>query len=244
MDHLVEIINSGRLDLMRLPGFAKRRARGIPERIRISAQAPVDYSGFGVNIDVEAAFIDQVKREVSRHCCNRIFKEISEADSFSIHDFRGLSERELSSRVVGEIKDRGFKNAVVSPKIGTLIQDSASFVISSESMVSSQSGSDCYMIGSIYGYHDVYVDPYMKWDDNRLLLFSDACADASSFCCSAPIVDSHSFNPRMIIELDFSCEIADAHSMFVRDDSNPDIDPRLVSKMRDQKITRLLDEED
>ena len=244
MKDLVEIINSGRVDLMRLPGFVKRRARGIPERVRISSQCPIDHSGLGTGIDMEAAFIDQLKREVSRHCCNRIFKEISDADSFSIHDFRGMPEREVASRIVDEIKAFRFKNVVVSPKIGTFIQDSPSFVISSESMISSQSGSDSYMIGSIYGYHDVYVDPYMKWDDNRLLLFSDACADASSFCCSAPIVDSHSFNPRMIIELDFSCEIAGAHSMFVRDDSNPDIDPRLVSKMRDQKITRLLDEED
>jgi len=244
MKDLVEIINSGRVDLMRLPGFVKRRARGIPERVRISAQCPIDHSGLGTGIDMEAAFIDQLKREVSRHCCNRIFKEISEADSFSIHDFRRMSERELSSRIVEEIKARGFKNAVVSSKIGTLIQDSASFLISSESMLPPLSGLDSYMIGSIYGYHDVYVDPYMKWDDNRLLLFSDAFADASGFRCSDPIVDSHSFNPRMIIEFEFSYEIADTHSMFVRDDSNTDIDPRLVSKMRDQKITRLLDEED
>jgi len=244
MDRLVDIINGGRVDLMRLPGFVKRRERGISERVRISAHCPVDYSGFGLDIDVEAEFIDQIKREVSRHCYNRIFKDISETYSFSVHDFRGMSEREVSSRIVDEIKAAGFKNAVVSPKIGTLIQDSAFFVISSESMVSIRSGSDIYMIGSIYGYHDVYVDPYMKWDDNRLLLFSDAFADASGFRCSDPILDCSTFRPRMIIEFDFSCEIADVHSMFVRDDSNPEIDPRLVSKMRDQKITRLLDEED
>jgi hypothetical protein len=244
MDRLVDIINGGRVDLMRLPGFVKRRARGISERVRISAHCPVDYSGFGVDIDVEAEFIDQIKREVSMHCYNIIFKDISETYSFSVHDFRGMSEREVSSHIVDEIKAAGFKNAVVSPKIGTLIQDSASFVISSESMVSIRSGSDIYMIGSIYGYHDVYVDPYMKWDDNRLLLFSDAFADASGFRCSDPILDCSTFRPRMIIEFDFSCEIADVHSMFVRDDSNPEIDPRLVSKMRDQKITRLLDEED
>ena len=244
MDRLVDIINGGRVDLMRVPGFVKRRARGISERVRISAQCPVDNSGFGTSIDVEAAFIDQIKSEVSRHCCSRIFKDISETDSFSVHDFRGISEREVSSRIVDEIKAAGFKNVVVSPKIGTLIQDSASFVISSESMVSSRSGSDSYMIGSIYGYHDVYVDPYMKWDDNRLLLFSDAYADASRFRCSDPVADISMFNPRMIIEFHFSSEIVAAHSMFVRDDSNPDIDSLLLSKMRDQKITRLLDEEE
>lgn len=244
MDRLVEIVNGGRVDLARIPEFAKRQPRGISQRTRISAHSPVDYSGFGADIDVEAAFIEQIKDEISRHCHTRIFGEISDADSFSVHDFRGFPERFVASRIVDEIKARGFKNAVVSPKIGTLIQDSSSFVISSGSMASFKSGTDSYMIGSIYGYHDVYVDPYMNWDDNRILMFSDAFADASGFRCSDPIAASGMFNTRVIIEFDFSCEIAEAHSMFVRDDSNPDIDPRLVSKMRDQKITRLLDEED
>lgn len=244
MDRLVEIVNSGRVDLARIPGFAKRQSRGIAERTRISARSPVDYSGLGTGIDVMQECVEQIKGEISRHCHYRIFGEISDADSFSVHDFRGLPERLVASRIVDEIRARGFKSAVVSPKIGTLIQDSPSFVISSGSMVSVQSGLDSYMIGSIYGYHDVYVDPYMNWDDNRLLLFSDAFADASGFRCSDPIVECSTFNTRMIIEFDFFCEIADAHSMFVRDDSNPDIDPRLLSKMRDQKITRLLDEEE
>ncbi len=239
MDSLVEMINSGRLDLMRLPGFVKRRACGVPEKIRISANCPAGHSEFG--IDVMETFIDYLKREVSLHCCKSIFRQISESDSFSVHDFRGMSEGEVSSRIMDEIKASGFKNAVVSPKVGTLFQNCPSFVISSVSM---DSDSDFYMIGSIYGYHDIYVDRYMKWDDNRLLLFSEARADASAFICSDPFVDSQTFNPRMIIEFNFSCEVFDAHSMFVREDSNPDIDPRLLSKMRDQKITRLLDEED
>ena len=244
MDRLIEIINGGKVDLARLPRFVKRRARGIAERVRISAQCPVDYSGFATGIDAEAAFIDHLKSEVSRHCANGIFKKISDLDSFSVHDFRGMSEREVSSRIMDEIKATRFKCVLVSPKIGTILQDSPSFVISSVSMDSAHVGSDTYMVGSIYGYHDIYVDPSMKWDDNRLLLFSDAFADASRFICSDPVVDSHTFNPRVAIEFNFSCEVFEAHSMFVRDDSNPDIDPRLLSKMRDQKITRLLDEED
>lgn len=245
IDDIKKGIEEGRFDIFEPAGFVKKRACGNPERLRISASVPIDASAaFGLNVDMVAEFLAQLRRSVSDQCHKKIFGSLSDSERYSVRDLRGIPESMVVKELISEIKNSGFRYVLVGSRIATILQDSREFVISSDSLSSiSKSNSNVHMIGSIYGYQDVYLDPYMKWNDSRVMLFSEASALASGIKL-AEVADEATFAPRIIIEMSLEHSVGDSMVLYVRDDGNPDLDPGLMARMRGQKIDKLLDEED
>ena len=66
---------------------------------------------------------------------------------------------------------RGPANTIIcSGRSATVLQDSAEFMINTSARVQMDNTSSIYYIGS-YGGMSVYVNPLMKWNDDRFLLF-------------------------------------------------------------------------
>lgn len=243
MSKIVDAINSGSISLFEESGFLKRGPVDSIERIQIGfARSLVEY---GPDIDREAETIHLIREDVHRFCHSKVLNYLLDSPEFSALDLRtqkgahALNSRILSEKIFEEIRRWGYKNVLASPRLATIMQDSSSFIPESGEI---RYGSFAYRIGSIYGYHDIYVDPILKWDDQRMVLFPDINVVARRFECR--VANYPEIMPRLCLEFEFGKSSPDRHMIFVIDDDCPDLSPAIVSHIRNIKIDGLLNEED
>lgn len=93
------------------------------------------------------------------------------AENVYTHQRRVMSRVLAAANVITNVSRFGRPNFVVtSTKILTALQDCAGFVVAPMANTLVQDGSNSlYFAGSVAGLN-VYVDPYMKWDDTRVLV--------------------------------------------------------------------------
>ena len=93
------------------------------------------------------------------------------AENVYTHQRRVMSRVLTAANVITNVSRFGRPNFVVtSTKILTALQDCAGFVVAPMANTLVQDGSNSlYFAGSVAGLN-VYVDPYMTWDDTRVLV--------------------------------------------------------------------------
>ena len=93
------------------------------------------------------------------------------AENVYTHQRRIMSRVLAAANVITHVSRFGRPNFVVTnTKILSALQDCAGFVIAPMTNTLTQDGSNSlYFAGSIAGLN-VYVDPFMKWDDTRVLV--------------------------------------------------------------------------
>jgi ribosome-binding factor A len=93
------------------------------------------------------------------------------AENVYTHQRRVMSRVLAAANVITNVSRFGRPNFVVtSTKILTALQDCAGFVVAPMANTLVQDGSNSlYFAGSVAGLN-VYVDPYMTWDDTRVLV--------------------------------------------------------------------------
>ncbi len=91
------------------------------------------------------------------------------AENVTTHQRRIMSRLLASANLIAQVSRRGRGQwAVMNTKLLTAVQDSANFVIAPMVNTLTQDGSNSlYFAGSIAGMN-IYVDPYMAWDDTRV----------------------------------------------------------------------------
>ena len=91
------------------------------------------------------------------------------AENVTTHQRRIMSRLLASANLIAQVSRRGRGQwAVMNTKLLTAVQDSANFVIAPMTNTLTQDGSNSlYFAGSIAGMN-IYVDPYMAWDDTRV----------------------------------------------------------------------------
>jgi hypothetical protein len=165
-------------------------------------------------------------------------KKIFDSEIFSILDYRGISDRDYPIDLVHEIAKRPYKNVLVSPKIAALIQDTAFFI--PDMNKDRGSLSSCYRIGSIFSHKDIYVDPFLKWNDMRICIFEDIFVNIEEVC--ANIKNDSTFNPKIMMEFGFDFNCGPSEVLHLQDDEYPNLDPVVTTILRDRKINGILDE--
>lgn len=93
------------------------------------------------------------------------------AENVWTHQRRVMSRVLAAANVITNVSRWGRPNFVVtSTKILTALQDCAGFVVAPMVNTLTQNGSNSlYFAGSVAGLN-IYVDPYMTWDDTRILV--------------------------------------------------------------------------
>jgi hypothetical protein len=101
-------------------------------------------------------------------------------------------------------------------------------------------GAQLYEVGRI-GNIKIYVDPYMKYNDSRLVLFNNIDINIENI--NSHIQSQATFNPQLVMKYDFDFIVGDSRVIFILDHSNHPEFMKYKSLQRDIKITNILDEQ-
>jgi hypothetical protein len=236
---ILDLINSGKVDMFDYSGFFKNNIHLRRfETKKIATNFPIHLPSN--NMDVWAQWINTIKDDFRRSVHSMSMKSIFDSEIFSTLDYRTISDRDYPIDLVHEMAKRTYKNVLVSPKIAALIQDTAFFI--PDMNKDRGSFSSCYRIGTIFSHKDIYVDPFLKWDDMRICLFNDIFVNIEGV--RANIKNDSTFNPKIMMEFEFDFNCGPSEVLYLRDDEYPNLDPVLTAIFRDRKINGILYEED
>lgn len=235
---ILDLINAGKFEMFEYSGFFKNNIHLRRfETKKISTNFPIHLPSN--NIDVWTQWINTIKEDFRRSIHSMSMTKIFDSENISPLDYRGISDRDYSIDLVHVIAKRQYKNALVSPKIASLIQDTAFFA--PDTNQDRGSFSSCYRIGTIFSNRDIYVDPFLRWDDMRVCLFNDIFVNIEGV--RADIRSEATFNPKIMMEFGFDFNCGPSEVLYLRDDEYPNIDPALTAVLRDRKINGILDED-
>lgn len=134
-----------------------------------------------------------------------VYKLVNENHSYNIKDF---------DEVLSKYKETGFTFIVTNVQVGTFISDSSNFVASEKSNPISLGL--VYFVGKYDGI-DVYVNPFMKWTDNRILLAKKS--DSSiSMECEVKIESSYQLD--LLNKIEIKDETKNDYSLITIEDPN------------------------
>lgn len=195
---------------------------------------PNTASVFG--LDVYDIAKGMVNSEINQSVSNSIIKSLLESDNFGYIDYinKNIDDNNFYRIVVELIKRENYKYLIVNSQIGSIMQDSPEFEYQTMGLRTSASAV-AYGIGKIRDTK-IYVDPYMKFNDNKLLFFNNIDINLSDFRVSdAP--------NQIIVDFLLDFEITDSKIVYVLDSVNSENYLSYKRVLRDKKIDNILDNE-
>ena len=194
-------------------------------------------------IDTEQQIINIVINEINTKIYNDIIKNLFKSDIYDVLDCRGkdleMEFRDLFPSIINKVGD--YKNIICSSLLGSLFSDLSQFINGSIVSNKISTANYLYKVGNISGIN-LWVDPYMKYNDTRLVAFNEVGFKFESIKYQE-IIDENSFAPRLISEVEYGHKINDSKVIYlITDQSGPEIYNEYKKIDRDIKINKLLDE--
>lgn len=212
---------------------------------QISFGAPIGkISAFGVDIDLHIA--NSIKIEFYQSVMKTIIKELFKTDDYDFVDFSSeeidssfLLDMRHAIEIYEKILENNYKNLITNGGLGYILQDCSQFQVCPMRVSLNHSGV-VYPIGKL-GVYDVFIDPYTRFNDDRICLFDKVQINISNLYFN--IIDESTFNPRYVLtyEMDFYINSV-PKLLYVFTDKNSDNYKCVISKNRDIKIDKLLDD--
>jgi len=198
---------------------------------------------------VDMGYIDQIKSSM----INEILQSISKKSSKVLFDksrveFLNLSNykndfeltRDATGEVINYICNSDYKYCIMNSRIASTIQDDSRFHFSSINNSNILSSGDTYFIGVI-GDVNLYVDPYMIYNDDRILLFNKF--DINLQFLNTSIDDMVlSFTTTLKISYNLGFNVDDSLSCYIIDKKFSNSYNKYMSVLRDTKIELLLND--
>jgi len=206
-----------------------------------SLSIPMELDGFG--IDGDAEMISLIRAEMNQSIYKTILKELFNTSKF---DYIDISKTVNTHQSVNEIIDflgvdyinNKYKYLVTNTSMANSIGDSSLFNFKPSASVVESQGLP-YLFGSLIKY-DVYMDPFMKFDDNRICLF-DSC-EINIENINQTVTSVATFAPKMMISYDVAFKIGDSKVIFILDGNESSSSYKQYKQLqRDIKINSLLD---
>lgn len=122
----------------------------------------------------------------------------------------------------------------------SLISDAPGFHFSSLQNKSTN-GSFVYLTGKLAD-KDIYVDPYMRYNDYKIYLFDDVSLNIEKF--TAAIVSEATFTPRLVVKFDYDFLVSPSKTINVIDLENQEALLELKAEHREQQIDKILNEKE
>lgn len=241
-DEIINSINSGETKLFEVNPLMKINKNLTNfHRFQFSiALTDPSMSSFGLN--VEQSTFSIIRSEISQELNKRALKGIFNTVEFEYLDLRdsvGINNHQNARRLYDLIMSckEDYKNIISTGMICAALRDLVEFVPSSPS--TEYRGAQPYETGQISGL-SVWVDPFMSFDDGRMILFYDVEINIRNI--KASMQPQPSFTPRLLLDYEIALNVGDSKLIFLIDEMTLPSFQRHQSLLRDIKINDILDE--
>jgi predicted amino acid-binding ACT domain protein len=206
----------------------------------------IPLNGQDISLDVDTQIISLLRNEINQNIYKSILKELFSTSKFDYVDIiKTVNTHQSINDIIyflhNENIDNKYDYLMSNTNLANSLADSSLFNFKSVKGGSSvvEFRGIPYLFGSLVGY-DVYLDPFMRFDDSRICLF-DSC-EINIENITQTVVASNTFNPRMIISYDLAYNIGDSKVIFVLDgDESTTSHKQYKQLQRDIKINSVLD---
>lgn len=225
----------------------------LPETLQLLVSMPMSVGE--VESDYNSKFISMITSDLSQSVVKTILKYIFDNGKKSFIDltnrfgnpanhFENAATR--ARKTIAKIHfDLPQKYLITNGRIcSDYFMDSSAFVNLPFSNKITNSGGLIYPSGSIHlqTKREVWIDPFMRWDDNHILCFDEVRLDISNLSFS--LKNEATFAPNVLVSLDLRFEVINAEVFFIYEDDykkNWDIQSIVKQENRDKKIDYILD---
>jgi hypothetical protein len=194
----------------------------------------------GIKID-DDRMLGTIFNEITQNIYKIILREVASNTSNTFVDLRNeqrdfnVSHVNLIEKLCTSIQVEDYKSRLSSD-----ISDSAGFHFSNLQNRSTN-GSFVYLTGKLGG-KDVYVDPYMRYNDYKIFLFDEISLNVENF--TAEIRHESTFITRLIVKYDYDFLVSPGKTINVIDLVNSDALLVLKAEHREQQIDKILNEKE
>lgn len=207
------------------------------KRFQISINNSFNINIPGINTDI--MFEKLLYSEVESNIYKEIFNSITDTDNIDFINYIGknIDDGNLYKDIVSLILSNNFNYVIINAQIGSLIQDSNNFHFNKQfPNTSLRTSSAPYVIGSI-GNTKVFVNPYMKFTDNRVIMFNGSYLNFRNM----NRVEDDNLNTNINFEADIKS--TPSKIVFIIDSVNSESYLSYKRVLRDKKIDNILDNE-
>ena len=211
------------------------------DKYQVGVNASADFLLSAFNIDSNSLILNLLVDEVNQDFIKRILKKIFDTPKFDYLDLRPggslMTGRQHLDTLVNMILSSGYKNVVTTGLIASELQDSHFF--KATSIQTASKTSTFYTAGKLSNVN-IWVDPFMRFNDGRLCLFNTVDINFDNFDLKE-IIPAMSITPRLMIEYNFDFLVSDSKLIFVIEGENSEAYKQYKSLQRDIKIDNVLD---
>lgn len=213
------------------------------DKCSIVMSVPPIISDYG--IDYNAKILSNLIDEMNSNIYRKITKKLFDTCNFEYINLKDISKAHINDvglkRIIDMISSIDLNNLIVNSNLGSLLQDSALFHFSPVSLDLKQYHTGViYKIGSIYS-KDIWIDPYMKFDENIICMFDKVDINLANLNISLTTPPHNlSFNNRVLVSFDLDFNVGDSKLIFVIDDVSSTAFNHYKSLQRDIKIDDIL----
>lgn len=142
-------------------------------------------------------------------------------------------------KIVSEIKILNLPNVITNGRISSeYIMDSAAFNLSP---IKIQKLNAFTKQGNLFGSVDVYIDPYMKWNDDFILSYDDVYYDISDIKIN--IRQEATFSPVLKVEFMIYHNVINPKLTYIVENLTSTTYSKYKAELRNQRIDNLLDDD-
>ena len=201
--------------------------------------------GTAFNLNVDEITVNALINELNQNFIKRILKKCFDTSKFDYLDLRPdgslMTGRTNLEKLANMIVSSGYKNVVTTGMIASELQDSQFFSHNGFQHASMSTTSTFYNSGKLSDVN-IWVDPYMKFNDGRLCLFNTVDVNIDSVELRE-VVTNASLTPRFVIQYKSDFIVSDSKLIFVIENENSEAYNQYKSLQRDIKIDNILDGE-
>lgn len=194
----------------------------------------------GIKID-DDRILGTIFNEITQNIYKVIMREVANNSTNTFVDIRNESHRgKMLDKLSNSILNEDYKYCVTNPRLASDMSDSVDFHFSNLQNRSTN-GSFVYLTGKLSG-KDVYVDPYMRYNDYKIFLFDDISLNVENF--TAAIISDSTIMPKLVIKYDYDFLVSSGKTINVIDLENQGALLELKAEHREQQIDKILNEKE
>lgn len=204
----------------------------------------------GISVDerqeLPSGVFEHVKSEFNQNITKCIFNDLINTCKFDYYDISkshnldmmSINDLVKMSDFIIYSNNSQYENIIASPMVATVLQDLSRFSVKS-GFINSGIGR-VYCVGSISGIQ-IWVDPFMKYNDTRIIMFNDVNINIEDLNMRMDY-NNPSFNPRLMVSYRLSLDVGDSKVLFLLDSQSHPEFQKYKSLQRDIKINDILGE--
>lgn len=179
--------------------------------------------------------------EITQNIYKVILREVANNSTNTFVDLRNEEHRgKMIDKLSGSVQREDYKYCVTTGRLASDMSDSVGFHFSNLQNRSTN-GSFVYLTGKL-GSKDIYVDPYMRWNDYKIFLFDDVSLNVENF--TSVIISEATFTPKLVIKFDYDFLVSSGKTINVIDLENQEALLELKAEHREQQIDKILNEKE